>query len=563
MNLIRRFKRPVPNEITYLKRLRTELDLIERFNFEQCFHRAADIVSMMDGMIHIVRGSASCSLVAYLLGISNIDPIKYGISVARFMNKTRTDLPDIDLDVPYNLRDELFNRVYARWPGKVARISNIIRYRYKSAIRQALRFLGLPSNISRSANIGRLYPQHLTQIKEIVGRLMGQTAHHSLHCGGLVFFDDGVPQELKLNEYQVRLDKRDVEERRLQKIDILCNRGLAQLMDLDPITELSAYPEDDEKVIKLLSEGDVMGLTFAESPTFTKAVRSIKPTNRQELALALGLIRPAAASKGRKRLFIRQWQNRRRSSQLVFEDDVLKSMTERLHISHDEADYYRKGFAGGKQAVISDFMRKFGNRDDINDMVDSYSQFRYYSFCHSHALIYAHLVWALAYHKVHNPHRFWETTLNHCQSMYRRWVHVYHALHSGLKIDLDHPKWRLCGSSLKKEAFQGDLFGRTAQEEYGDYGFWSEKGFFPPTDFKEDNGQAQFTGLIACSRIHGDTTFVTISVKPMEYIDLIIDKRLDVSGADKISGQGELVNDNSGVKTIITKQFRLKQLMHK
>jgi error-prone DNA polymerase len=557
MNLIRRFRREIPRDDRYLRRLRDELSLIERFNFEQCFHRAADIVDMMGDIKHIVRGSASCSLIAYLLGISNIDPVKYDISVARFMNKTRTDLPDIDLDVPYNRRDELLNKIYSKWDGKVARISNIIKYRHKSATRQALRLLGLPSNISRRASVAKLYPSKAAQIQEVVNRLLGKTAHYSLHCGGLVFFDDGVPDDIKLDYYQVKYDKRDVEEKRLQKIDILCNRGLAQLMDLDPITDLSDYPEDDDKVIDLLGSGDVMGLTFAESPTFTKAVRSIRPKNRQELALALGLIRPAAASKGRKRLFLKQWHNRRHSSQLVFEDDVLRSMTDRLKISFDEADYYRKGFAGGKHNVISEFMRKFGHRDDINDMVDSYSQFRYYSFCHSHALIYAHLVWSLAYHKVHNPHKFWETTLNHCQSMYRRWVHVLHALHSGLKIDLDHPRWRLNGGTLKKTAFQGDLFGRSTFEEYVDYGFWTNRSYFPPVSYEQNGNQASFKGLIACSRIHDDTTFVTISVKPLEYIDLIIDRRVDVSSHDKIVGDGEVVSDGSGVTTIIVSAFRL------
>jgi len=557
MALIDRFKRTMPNEQRYFDRLNDELKLIADFGFEQCFERATDIVEMLNGAMHIVRGSASCSLVAYLLGISNIDPLRYGISVARFMNRTRTDLPDIDIDVPYNIRDDLFQKIYDKWPGKVARISNKVLYKHKSAIRQALRLLGLPSNIGKSCNIARLYPNRIAQIEDVTKRLIGKQAHHALHCGGIVFFDNGVPQDIKLSRHQVMLDKRDVEQQRLLKIDILCNRGLAQLMDLDPSTELHQYPEDDAETIKLLCDGDVIGLTFAESPTFTKAVKSIKPTNRQELALALGLIRPAAASKGKKRLFMRQWQSRRHSSQLVFEDDVLQSMIERLGISHDEADYYRKGFASGKAIPIAEFMKKFGSRSDINEMVDSYSQFRYYSFCHSHALIYAHLVWALAYHKAHNTKKFWEVTLNHCDSMYRQWVHVLHALHSGLKIDIGHPIWHLKDDKLKKKAFQGDLFGRTEKEEYIDYGFWSNPDYFPDCEYNVSNKLALFKGFIACSRIHGDTTFVTISTKPMHYIDLIIDRKVDVSQYDFVAGQGEIVMDDSGVTTVIVSTFKL------
>lgn len=509
--------------------------------------------------MHIVRGSASCSLVAYLLGISNLDPVEHNISVARFMNNSRLDLPDIDLDVPYNKRDELYIKIYEKWPGKVARISNRINYKKKSAIRQAIRLLGLPSNISRNANIKRLYPRHHDKIVEIAERLVGKTAHHSLHCGGLVFFDEGVPKHLMLDKHQVCLNKDDVERKRLLKIDILCNRGLAQLADIDKRC-LTEYPEDDQGTIDLLCTGDVMGLTFAESPTFTKAVLSIKPKNRKELALALGLIRPAAASKGKKRIFIRQWQNRRDSSQLVFEDDVLYSMVNKLQLTFDEADYYRKGFAGDKEDIKAEFSRRFRERSDLAELMESYSQFKYYSFCHSHALIYAHLVWALAYHKKHSSGKFWEATLNHCSSMYRPWVHACHALNSGLELDLGHPIWSLSKERLKKTAFQGDLFGRTAKEEFVDYGYWTDKSFFPTGYLQEDCGYCTFKGIIACYRVHGDNTFVTISPQPMFYIDLIIKSRLDLHGIDMISGAGEIQHDDSGVITVVVAEFEFSQL---
>ena len=87
-----------------------------------------------------------------------------------------------------------------------------------------------------------------------------------MHCGGLIIYPDSIPQDLVLKDNQIRLTKYDVEEQNLIKIDLLCNRGLSQLWELDD-RPLSDYDPYDEKTAKLLCKGDVLGLTQAESPT--------------------------------------------------------------------------------------------------------------------------------------------------------------------------------------------------------------------------------------------------------------------------------------------------------
>ena len=94
----------------------------------------------------MVRGS---SLVCYLLGISNVDPIKHDIKFERFLNIYRDKLPDIDLDFPHYLRDEVFLKLELKWPNQAARISNHVHWHEKSALREALRRIGIKTNFKK------------------------------------------------------------------------------------------------------------------------------------------------------------------------------------------------------------------------------------------------------------------------------------------------------------------------------------------------------------------------------------------------------------------------------
>ena len=110
--------------------------------------QACQILKMTNNIPHITRGSCGSSLVCYLLGISNIDPIKHKISFARFLNIYRNNLPDIDFDFPHYYRDEIFLKLYLQWNNKIARISNHVYFQEKSALRQSLRLNGYRQFIS-------------------------------------------------------------------------------------------------------------------------------------------------------------------------------------------------------------------------------------------------------------------------------------------------------------------------------------------------------------------------------------------------------------------------------
>ena len=146
-DLIDMFVRECKNDKKYKDRLEYELNMINNKNLISYLVRAVDILKLTNYIPHVTRGSCGSSLVCYLLGISNVDPIERNISFARFLNDYRNNLPDIDFDFPHYLRDEVFLKLELEWPNQVARISNHVHWHEKSALRESLRKIGINKQI--------------------------------------------------------------------------------------------------------------------------------------------------------------------------------------------------------------------------------------------------------------------------------------------------------------------------------------------------------------------------------------------------------------------------------
>ena len=131
--LLERFKRPLPDRDDYRLRLVEEFELIINQRFTDYFLRICDVIDLTSDFKHMTRGSAGSSLVCYLLGITDVDPIEWNIPVARFMNPLRDDLPDVDIDFEHHRQHEVMERIFKKWPGKTARLSNYVMFREKSA----------------------------------------------------------------------------------------------------------------------------------------------------------------------------------------------------------------------------------------------------------------------------------------------------------------------------------------------------------------------------------------------------------------------------------------------
>jgi len=260
-----------------IKRLQHELDVINELSLSDYFLVVWDILREANSrrMVTIGRGSAANSLVCYCLGITQVDPVKYGFYFERFLNKGRSTPPDIDLDFSWKERDEIVKYVFEKYGYEhVAMISTHITFRARSAFRETAKVFGIPdSEISRYSkfipytdagniqNISSIYPEARSlkfdtepwsTIAAIAPKLANFPRHLSIHPGGIVIVPEPITNYTAL-EYArnkglglivTQPDMYGVEDIGLVKIDLLSQRSLGVLRDtLKQIENNNLYKE--------------------------------------------------------------------------------------------------------------------------------------------------------------------------------------------------------------------------------------------------------------------------------------------------------------------------------
>ena len=278
----------------------------------------------------------------------------------------------------------------------------------------------------------------------------------------------------------------------------------------------------------MLCRGEVLGLTQAESRTIRKALIAIQPKNYHDVALALALIRPAAADGGRKASYLRSLGEEEKVKMLIYDDDALGFIAESIGCSMDEADKYRRAFKKSNSKLINEFYTRIttAKKEELRTL--QLNELNKYSFCKGHSLAYGQMVWALAYHKVYNNKKFWEATVKHCNSSYRKWVHKHEAQKAGVFIPTK-------------------THYLTKTEQFLDKGWWSGKDFMPNCFLIKDDNEKNlwyFRGLIATTkrlRRFGTTVrLVTIGTGSGKYTDLVIKGNVWNGNYTIIEGMGSM-----------------------
>ena len=545
-----KFIKKCPSEPEYINRLNMELKMIEDKNLMNYLIRAVDILELTNFIPHVTRGSCGSSLICYLLGISNVDPVQHKISFARFLNEYRESLPDIDFDFPHYLRDEVFLKLELEWPNQVARISNHVHWHEKSALREALRKIGIKKQIPKEEirdYIKELPNDKSKEVKNIQKELENTFRHYSLHCGGIIFFNDGIPNDLILNKKtlnQIVYDKRDVSKTKNFKIDILSSRGISQLIGIvNKSIDFTDCPYD-EKTYKMLQSGNNIGITLAESPLMRKALLMIKPKSIEDIAICLAIIRPAAKE---TRTAINDIDYH---TKFIYDDDAIRLLSTKLNISEDLADKYRRNLSKDKWETselkeYNQLMNKL-NKKDREELEKQLKNLKLYSFCKSHSYSYAQLVYKLAYEKAHNSKTFWESTLKNVCSSYRKWVHLYEASRNGINVNIMDNKDCSIYAETRKKKFE-DL---SIQDQMSKYGYWnmSKYKFFPNCYFYIKEDEYLFSGLIASLRVISHKPKVIVSLLCTgqgNYIEMIINdiyinaKHYGIKGRAKLKNRVE------------------------
>lgn len=553
--LSKRFTRHIPEGEDYERRLAQELEMITQQDFTRHFVRVLEVLELTKDIPHITRGSAGSSLVCYLLGITDVDPVRERIPLARFLNPYRDDLPDIDIDFPYYHHKEVMERIYKRWPGKSARLSNYVRYRERTAKKESLkRITGHKGKIPGHQDIEKLVPKDKrAEWLKLTNRLIGKKRCISKHPGGIVVFDRAPAASLIRQDNQILLDKHECEDLAMLKIDVLSNRGLAQLIDISGRHPMD-YPEHDEATEDLLSRGDTIGVTQAESPVMRRTLRALRVRDKRDLTIATALIRPAAMTGRTKGVFFREFAdggaegNLAYENGLVFDEDAINLIMRELGCDEFTADMYRRGFIKGNEEMCMDFLTRIGDSPRRDHLLELFGNMGGFGLCKAHAINLANLIWGLAYEKAHNTRAFWLSTLQNNCSMYRPWVHMEQAKASGWRIEGDRRPWKVDGDTLYNDDWRLPIFDSHA-DQLRRRGFWTHSDFMPGCYSTELGRDIAFCGLIAAHRMYCRgfhkgrkefVTFCTVGTGPREFHELVLPKGVPLNRFDVIEGMGEI-----------------------
>jgi error-prone DNA polymerase len=294
------------------------------------------------------RGSSVSSVVCYLLGLSHIDPVATRLFIGRFLNETLASVPDIDLDFPREIREELIRRVYKRYGDEhVGLVCSFPTYRLRSTVREIGKALDLPpGEIEQVAKLadrrsggladeldqlpgfaGRRSAPLWKELCELAEEIAGLPRHISQHVGGMVISSrplvEIVPLERAAMEDRVvcQWDKDSCDDARFIKIDFL---ALGMLSLVEECVELIAVREErppdlsridfeDPAVYDRICRGDTVGLFQIESRAQIQMIRRTRPKNLQDLAVEVAIVRPGPIVGGAVNPYVRRREDQRRA----------------------------------------------------------------------------------------------------------------------------------------------------------------------------------------------------------------------------------------------------------
>lgn len=351
-------KRYGKHEEQAVARCEYELSVIVSMGFAPYFlavHQIVELARARD-IPFVGRGSAADSLVAHCLGLTDADPLRYGLLFERFLNPGRSDLPDIDLDFCWRRRDELIDAVYEHFGrDHVAMIATYNTCGPRSAYQEAAKVLGLPpaEAVRRSKRLPwhartgldlaevvaetpgfwregqreggsehdsrHLPPERERLLLSLAQQLLTAPRHLGVHPGGIVITPEPIstyaPLERSAKGVVVtQYDMHFVEGLGMVKIDLLGNRALSIVHDCVTmlaehdiiVPDLQKIPEDDARTAKLLSSGGTLGCFQVESPAMRTLLQQMGAKTMDRVIQAVALVRPGPAAAGMKDAFIRR-----------------------------------------------------------------------------------------------------------------------------------------------------------------------------------------------------------------------------------------------------------------
>jgi DNA polymerase-3 subunit alpha len=454
------------------ERLRYELEVIKKMHFSDYFLIVWDFIkfSRENGILTGPgRGSAAGSMVAYVLFITDVDPIEHHLLFERFLNPERVTMPDIDVDFPDHRRDEVIQYVSKKYGElHVAQIITFGTLAAKAVLRDVGRVFGL--NAKELDALSRLVPSKLgitlksafdesdglrsfvkestlnNRLFETALKLEGLPRHTSTHAAGVVLTQEPLVQSVPIQEghdqvYLTQYSMEHLEDIGLLKMDFLGLRNLTILENiLDSIyrkkrerVNIKNIPLDDERTFHLLSTGETTGVFQLESEGMRNVLKRLKPSRFEDIVAVNALYRPGPMEN------IPVFINRKHGIEkveyphpdlepilentygvIVYQEQIMQIASKMAGFSLGEADLLRRAVSKKKKSILdkerAHFVRgsigKGYDEETANKIYDLIVKFANYGFNRSHAVAYSFIAYQLAFLKTHYPLYFMSSLLS-------------------------------------------------------------------------------------------------------------------------------------------------------
>lgn len=460
-------------------RLQRELQMIRRGGFCGYFLLVADIVSHAKAGLGIrcaCRGSAAGSLVAYALGISDVDPIRHDLTFERFMNPYRREIPDIDIDFESARRHEILDYILQTYGERTAVVAMMETFRARAALREVGKALGLvqteidaiakafprisadkiPEAVESLPEVRQmnLKASKLEALFDICSRLEGYPRHLALHPSGVILSDEKLADLMPMqNSYEgflmSQFDKDDVEALGLAKLDVLGVRMLSAMSHaLDEVLRLDGERPDidepakaDEQTFRLIRETRTMGCFQIESSGQHELLGKFQPEEFEDLIVDISLFRPGPVKSDMVRPFLERrhgWNHpaydhpslrpilAETHGVIVFHEQVMRVISAMSGKDLSYADHVRRALDKDEAAaemgkeIVAAAIRRGWDAKTAEKVWGDVAQFAAFGFCKAHAAAFAVPTYQSAWLKTHYPAEFYAGLLTHDPGMYPR-----------------------------------------------------------------------------------------------------------------------------------------------
>lgn len=462
------------------QRLEKELDIIEQKQFFSYFLINWDIVSYArrKGYFYVGRGSGANSMVAYLLRITDVDPIELDLYFERFINPSRKNPPDFDVDFSWRDRDDVTNYIFTQYP-KAALLGAHTTFKSRAATRELGKVLGLPSKEIDHLGSRRLNIDQLDEMSRLVIRysqyIKDFPNHMTVHSSGILIPEKSIscygstfkpPKGYPTTHFDMYV----AEDVGLHKFDILGQRGLGKIKDALHIVQSNHKnpPEidihnvepftQDEEIRKLLREGRTLACFYVESPAMRGLLKKLRADSYLGLVAASSIIRPGVAQSGMMQEYIKRFRRPETRKYIhpklaeilaetygvmVYQEDVLKVAHFFAGLTLEEADILRRGmswkfrerneFWKVRDKFFSNCEERGYKKETAAEVWRQIESFGNFAFAKGHSASYAVESYQSLYFKAYYPLEYLTATINNGGGFYRNEIYIHEArMHGGI-----------------------------------------------------------------------------------------------------------------------------------